>query len=146
MSRRMLLLALAFTALTLVLGSCSKEHEDVLAVLEAPVPRITSAQRMDTESVQLEWTVADAAGVDEYRLYVGLYANLGFTELDVDSLYTTTTETSYLYEDPGLAYVDADLCEQAGLCDTLYTYAYFCVSAVRGGNESLLSPPAFITP
>ncbi len=144
MSPRMLLLALAFTASLLALGSCSKEHEELLA--DFPLPVITSAQRVGTESVQLEWRVADAAGVDEYRLYVGLYANLGFTELDVDSLYTATAATSYLYEDPGLAYIDEDLCAEIGLCDTLYTYAYFRVSAVRAGAEGLRGPRAFVAP
>jgi hypothetical protein len=144
MLRRTLLLALAFTALALALGSCSKEHEELLNAF--PLPMITSAQRVDAESVQLEWSVEDAATVEEYRLYVGLYANLGFTELDVDSLYTATTATSFLYEDPGLAYVDDELCAEAGLCDTLYTYAFFRVSAVRDGVEGVPGPRAFITP
>ncbi|MBM4119066.1 hypothetical protein FJ251_15290 [bacterium] len=146
MSRRMLLLALALAGLTLLLGSCSKEHEDLLTVLEGPVPKITLAQRLDPESVQLEWTVPNAGGVDEYRLYVGLYVNLGYAVLDSMAFWQATSEPELLYEDPGLAYVDPVLCEQAGLCDSLYVYTYFCVSAVRGGEESLLSPPAFITP
>ena len=144
MSQRMILLALAFAALTVALGSCSKEHEELFGG-EGP-PRITSAQRMGTESVQLEWTAPDAAGVDEYRLYVGLYVNLGYAVLDTMAFYEATAASDFLYEDPGLATVDADLCEQFGICDTLYTFAYFCVSATRDGSEGPLSPPAFITP
>lgn len=144
MSRRTLAIALACTAFTLALGSCSKEHDELLS--RFPLPMITGAQRVDAESVQLDWTVEDAADVEEYRLYVGLYANLGFAVLDSMAFYASTASTSFLYEDPGLAYVDEELCEEAGLCDSLYAYTYFRVSAVRDGEEGVPGPRAFVTP
>lgn len=137
-------LALMLMLLALALGSCTKEHEELVGGF--PLPRITTAQRVDPESVQLEWSVEDAAGVDEYRVYVGLYANIGYAVLDSMAFWQATDQPELLYEDPGLAYVDSSLCEQAGLCDSLYAYTYFRVSAVRGGSEGVPGPRAFVTP
>jgi len=142
MKPRLLIAGLVLVALAL--GSCSKEHEELVGGF--PLPRITTAQRVDAESVQLEWSVEDAAAVDEYRVYVGLYANLGYAVLDSMAFWQATDQPELLYEDPGLAYVDSALCEQAGLCDSLYAYTYFRVSAVRAGSEGVAGPRAFITP
>ena len=134
--------AFVLVLLAAILGACTQENDPLGE--RFPLPVITEARQVDSQTVQLAWNAPNPEGVDEFRLYVGLYANLGFTVLDVDSLYTTTSETSYTYVDPGLAFVDSGLCEQAGLCDTLAAYAYFRVSAVRAGVESDPGPRAFI--
>ncbi len=139
--RRILIGTALFVALALALGACSKEHGELVG--DFPLPRIESARLADAQSVQLEWNVPDAAGVEEYRVYVGLYANLGYAVLDTMALEGSTTETSYLYIDPGLAFVDSALCATAFLCDSLYKYSYFRVSAVRGGVEGVPGPKIF---
>ena len=139
--RRNITVPALFAVLALTLGACSKEHGELIG--DFPLPQVQSAQLADAQSVQLEWDVPDADGVDEYRIYVGIYANLGYAELDTMALHGSTTETSYLYVDPGLAHVDEALCESALLCDSLYKYSYFRVSAVRGGSEGVPGPRAF---
>ena len=142
--RRTSLALFAFALAGLALGACTKEHDALLGSF--PLPVISEARLVDPQSVQLEWSVADAAGVDEYRVYVGIYANLGFAVLDSMAFFEAAPTTRYLYVDPGLSYVDEDLCDQVGLCDSLYTYTYFRVSAVRGGSEGVPGPRVFITP
>lgn len=149
--RRSLITLGAFLTLGLLLGACSKEHGELLSSF--PLPLISEAKLASAESVQLTWSVDDPIGVEEYRIYAGIYANLGFSELDTMSLAGTATGTSYLFEDEDLDEVnpwigndgenDIYLCDDFGLCDSLYRYTYFRVSAVRGGLEGQPGPRVF---
>ncbi len=132
-------LALFFgLALLLGLGSCSKEHGDLIADFPA-MPEITGARLAGAEadSVYLSWTYAGARAVDEYRIYVGVRVNYGYGIFDTLGFWAATGEQNFAYQDPGLASVDPDLCEQFGVCDSAYKYAYFRVSAVVGGEEGI---------
>lgn len=132
--------------LALLLGACSNEHGELLA--DFPLPTIDEARLTGPESVTLNWSVPDAAGVEEYRVYVGVYANLGYTVLDEMEQVDVTSEPSYLYTDPLLDEVNYEidglfLCDDLGLCDSLFKYTYFRVSAVRAGEEGVPGPRIF---
>lgn len=130
-----------FALFVLLAGACSKEHGELLNGF--PLPRISEARLTGPESVQLRWSVQDAASVEEYRLYVGIYANLGYAALDTMTLAAATDADSYVYVDTALDSISEEYCDQAQLCDSLYRYTYFRVSAVRGGFEGVPGPRVF---
>ena len=131
----MRILALSFlAALCLMLGSCSKEHGDLIDTL--PVnPEITSLtfHGVPVDSVALAWDYADDDAVDEYRIYMGMYISLG-GGIDDTLCLGSTSARSFGYKDAGLGVEDEDFCD-FGLCDPAYTYTYFRVSAVINGVE-----------
>ena len=131
-----------FLIMALLLGaaSCSKEHGELLDSFAA-IPELTEARLggANADSVYLSWTYPHAADVDEYRIYVGIYINFGYAEFD-ELIFTglATTDTSFVYYDEYLPYEDEELCEQFGLCDSIYKYTYFRISAMVGGEEGKL--------
>ncbi len=132
--------------LVLALGACSNDHGELLDAF--PLPQLDAAQMTGPESVALSWNLPDAGSVEEYRVYVGIYANLGYTELDDMREVDVTTEPNYLYSDPLLDEVNYEIdgifmCDDLGLCDSLYKYTYFRISAVRGGVEGVPGPRVF---
>ena len=144
--RSIITLGTLLILLVLALGACSNEHGELLDAF--PLPRIDEARLTGPESVNLSWNIPDAGGVEEYRVYVGIYANLGYTVLDQMEEVAVTTDPSYLYTDPLLDELNYEidglfLCDDFLLCDSLYTYTYFRVSAVRGGEEGVPGPRTF---
>ncbi len=144
--RRTQMLGTLFALLALALGACSNEHGELLDAF--PLPMIESAQMTGPEAVTVSWDLPDPGGVEEYRVYVGVYANLGYTVLDDMQQTAITTEPGYLYTDPLLDEVNYEIdgifmCDDLGLCDSLYKYTYFRVSAVRGGVEGVPGPRVF---
>jgi hypothetical protein len=96
--------------------------------------------------VHLTWSYVDHATVDEYRVYVGLYIDFGYGVFDTLVLEGTTADREFFYDDPGLALESEEICEALDLCDPLYTYTQFRVTAVNNGLESVASEKAFPTP
>jgi hypothetical protein len=144
--RSLITIGVLLIALSAVLGACSNEHGELLDAF--PLPTIHEARMTGPESVTLNWDLPDAGSVEEYRVYVGVYANLGYTELDEMQEVAVTTEPSYLYSDPLLDEVNYEIdglfmCDDLGLCDSLFKYTYFRVSAVRGGAEGVPGPRIF---
>jgi len=133
MRQTILLLVLVLAA---GLAGCGKQHGDLLESF--PLPRLSEATLVAGDEVHLAWSLTDTAGVDQYKIYVGLYVYGAETVAVFDS----TTAMEYDYIDANLSQIDPDLCA-VGACDSVYKYTYFQISAVRGGVEGVAGPRLF---
>lgn len=129
--------------------SCSTKHGDLVSSLPI-LPEITEA-RLGGEvvnRVELSWTYADDHLMDEddvYNVYVGLRVVFGASVFDTLSASPagSTSDTEFSYMNTNLGLPAEDLCDEAGLCDPLYTYTYFRVSAVIDGVETVAGHRVF---
>ena len=135
-------LLLILILLTALIG-CT-QHEDWVGDFPLPVLGQAQLHGANADSVHLTWTATDPGGVEQYMVYVGLHVDLGFATWDSLALADSTTATEFQYHDTALPAIDEDLCESVGMCDSLYKYTYFRISAVRGGAEGAAGPRRFV--
>jgi hypothetical protein len=156
--------AVILLLLGLALG-CSREHEKMLGSFPV-LPVITEATLFteagdvvpddeqvyvagngDTlqvgdpllQRVRLRWEMPDGSEPDSFRVYVGLLYENPYATVDTIAWHANVAGMEYVYQDPSLALRDPVTCDMIGMCDSLYTYAYFRISAVSAGEDGLRS-------